>query len=69
MHKRTILRDERGAALLEYTVLLSVILAGAISAMILVGPWAEQRWNGFEDALECTLPEATDLCVPPGHDK
>lgn len=69
MRKRTILCDDSGAALLEYTVLVSVILAGAISAIILVGPWVEREWMGLEDGLACTLPDQAEPCVPPGQDK
>jgi len=69
MRKRTILRDDSGAALLEYTVLISVMLAGAISAMVLVAPWVEREWIGLEDGLACTLPDKAVPCVPPGHDK
>jgi pilus assembly protein Flp/PilA len=44
-------RDEDGAALIEYTVLLGILLVGVIAAIVLVGTWVNGTWSNFETAL------------------
>ena len=44
-------KDEEGAALLEYTVLLVIILGGAIALIIMAGGWVSGQWQGLMDAL------------------
>ena len=36
--------DESGASLLEYSVLIGLIIAGAITSILAVGTWTEGRW-------------------------
>lgn len=38
-------RDEEGAALVEYTVLLGIILVAVILAVSAVGGWVGGRWT------------------------
>ena len=45
-------RDEDGAALIEYTVLLGIMLVAVIATIILVGTWISGRWT----ALNASLP-------------
>ena len=45
-------RDEDGAALIEYTVLLGIMLVAVIATIILVGTWISGRWT----ALNAVLP-------------
>jgi pilus assembly protein Flp/PilA len=44
-------KDEKGAALIEYTVLLGVLLVSVITTIGLVGNWINAKWA----ALLCTL--------------
>jgi pilus assembly protein Flp/PilA len=44
-------RDEEGAALVEYTVLLGILLVAVIGAIITVGTWVNTKWNALSGAL------------------
>lgn len=44
--------DEEGAAFIEYTALLGVILAVGLSVLIAVGGWASGRWTSLCSALK-----------------
>jgi pilus assembly protein Flp/PilA len=44
--------DEEGAALIEYTVLLGIMLVAVIATIVLVGTWISGQWT----TLEATLP-------------
>ena len=52
----TILRDlhedKSGAAFIEYTVLLGVILAVSIGTITAVGTWAAGRWETMRSDLQ-----------------
>ena len=43
--------DESGAAFIEYTALLGVILAVGIAVLTSVGTWANGRWTALNTAL------------------
>jgi pilus assembly protein Flp/PilA len=45
-------RDEDGAALIEYTVLLGIMLVAVIATITLVGTWISGQWT----TLSTTLP-------------
>ena len=45
-------RDENGAALVEYTVLLGVMLVAVISTIMLVGGWLNTKWAALWTALQ-----------------
>jgi pilus assembly protein Flp/PilA len=45
-------RDEKGAALVEYTVLLGVMLVAVISTITLVGGWVGTKWTALWTALQ-----------------
>jgi pilus assembly protein Flp/PilA len=45
-------RDEDGASLIEYTVLLAIILIAVIGIIAAVGGWINNKWS----ALNSTLP-------------
>ena len=38
-------RDEDGAALIEYTVLLGIMVVAVIATIIAVGGWINGRWT------------------------
>jgi pilus assembly protein Flp/PilA len=44
-------KDERGAALVEYTVLLGIILIAVIATIGLVGTWISGKWTALQSAL------------------
>lgn len=50
-HLSKFVKDEEGAALLEYTVLLVIILGGAITFIIAAGGWVSSHWDSLMTAL------------------
>ena len=44
--------NEDGAALIEYTVLLAILLVAVIATITLVGTWVSGQWT----ALNASLP-------------
>ena len=44
--------NEDGAALIEYTVLLGIMLVAVIATIVLVGAWIARQWT----TLQATLP-------------
>jgi pilus assembly protein Flp/PilA len=44
-------KDERGASLLEYSVLVGLIIAVSGAAVIAVGGWAGNQWTALKSAL------------------
>jgi len=48
---KTFAKDEKGAALVEYTVLLGVMLVAVIGTIVLVGGWINTKWAALWTAL------------------
>jgi pilus assembly protein Flp/PilA len=44
-------RDEEGAAMVEYTVLLGIITVAVIASVIFVGGWVGDQWTALTGAL------------------
>ena len=44
-------KDEDGAALIEYTVLLGILLIAVIAVITSVGGWINGEWNALNTAL------------------
>lgn len=44
-------RDEDGAALIEYTVLLAILLIAVIAVIGGVGTWVSGKWSSLNTAL------------------
>lgn len=44
-------RDEDGAALIEYTVLIGLMLVGVVAVITTVGTWVNGRWTALNTAL------------------
>jgi pilus assembly protein Flp/PilA len=44
-------KDEEGAALIEYTVLLGILLVAVIVTIGLVGTWITGQWTALNNAL------------------
>jgi pilus assembly protein Flp/PilA len=49
---RGVANDTEGAALIEYTVLLGIMLVAVIATIVLVGTWITGQWT----ALQASLP-------------
>lgn len=45
-------REEDGAAMIEYTVLLGIITVAVIATIVLVGTWVSGEWTDLNAALE-----------------
>jgi pilus assembly protein Flp/PilA len=43
--------DEYGAALIEYTVLIGILLVAVIATIGLVGTWISGQWTALNAAL------------------
>ena len=43
--------DEEGAALIEYTVLLGILLVAVIVTIGLVGTWIKTKWTALQGQL------------------
>ena len=43
--------DEEGAALVEYTVLIGIMLVAVIAAIISIGGWVNTKWTALNTAL------------------
>jgi pilus assembly protein Flp/PilA len=44
-------KDEDGAALIEYSILIGLITVAAIAAIIVVGSWVGTQWTHLQSAL------------------
>ena len=44
-------RDEDGAALIEYTVLIGLMLVGVVATVTAVGTWVSGKWTALNTAL------------------
>jgi pilus assembly protein Flp/PilA len=49
---RRLRQDEEGAALVEYTVLLGIMLVAVITTIGLVGNWMNTKWTALWHALQ-----------------
>ena len=43
--------DRKGAALIEYTVLLGILVVAVIATIVAVGGWVNDQWVALESAL------------------
>ena len=44
-------KDRRGAALLEYSLLIGIIVAVTVGVITAVGTWVTGRWDSLKTAL------------------
>jgi pilus assembly protein Flp/PilA len=44
-------KDEDGAALVEYTVLLGILLVAVIAAIVTMGTWISGKWATLNTAV------------------
>jgi pilus assembly protein Flp/PilA len=47
-------KDESGASLLEYSVLIGLIVAGVVASIIAVATWTGGRWGNLLSTLNTT---------------
>jgi pilus assembly protein Flp/PilA len=50
------LKDEDGAALLEYTVLLGILLVTVVTVIGTVGQWINMKWVALATSLPGAAP-------------
>jgi len=43
--------DEDGAALIEYTVLLGILIVAVIAIIVAVGKWVNGQWSALNTAI------------------
>jgi len=48
---RNLERDEGGAALIEYTVLLGILVVAVIATIVAVGSWVNGQWTALNTAI------------------
>ena len=53
-------KDEEGAALIEYTVLLGILVVAVIATIVAVGGWVNGKWT----ALNAQLPDPGSDLAP-----
>jgi pilus assembly protein Flp/PilA len=44
-------KDEEGAALIEYTVLLGILVVAVIATIVAVGVWVNGKWSALNAKL------------------
>ena len=44
-------KDERGASLLEYSILIGLITVGVVASVTSVGTWMGTKWTALKTAL------------------
>ena len=48
---RKLSRDEEGAALIEYTVLLGILVVAVIAIIVAVGGWVNTQWSALNTSI------------------
>ena len=48
---RRLWKDEEGATLLEYTILLAIIVVAVITFITAIGGWINTQWSNLNSAL------------------
>ncbi|HLH98097.1 MAG TPA: Flp family type IVb pilin [Xanthobacteraceae bacterium] len=46
--------DDEGAALVEYTVLLGIMLVAVVATIGLIGGWVDAKWTALWNALSAS---------------
>ena len=49
-------KDEEGAALIEYTVLLAMLVVAVIATIVAVGGWVNDKWSALNIKLTDLMP-------------
>jgi pilus assembly protein Flp/PilA len=48
---KNLVKDEEGAALIEYTVLLGILVVAVIATIVAVGKWVNGKWTALQGQL------------------
>jgi len=48
---RKLNEDEQGAALIEYTVLLGILVVAVIAIIVAVGQWVNGKWSALNTQI------------------
>jgi pilus assembly protein Flp/PilA len=48
---RRLAKDQKGAALIEYTVLLGILVVAVIALIVAVGNWVNGKWSALQAQL------------------
>jgi pilus assembly protein Flp/PilA len=48
---RKLNKDEEGAALIEYTVLLGILVVAVIATIVAVGGWVNGKWTALNTQI------------------
>ena len=48
---KQLVKDEEGAALIEYTVLLGILVVAVIATIVAVGKWVNGKWTALNAQL------------------
>lgn len=51
---KALLRDERGASMVEYSILIGIITAAAIASILSVGTYVKDAWADLVEKLTPT---------------
>jgi len=51
---RRLFRDERGTALMEYSILLGMIVVAVIAIVVFAGDWVSAQWSALSTGLGTT---------------
>jgi len=49
-------RDESGASLIEYSLLIGIMVLVTVAAVTAVGTWAGGKWSYLQTTLEANAP-------------
>lgn len=49
--KDRLTRDNSGAALVEYSILIGIITVAAIASILLIGTWVADQWSNLVSAV------------------
>ena len=49
--------DERGASLLEYSILIGLITVGVVASVTSVGTWVSTKWGGLKQLWASKTPK------------
>ena len=48
---KALLRDDSGASMVEYSILIGLITAAIVGTIVTVGTWVETQWTTLDTAL------------------
>jgi pilus assembly protein Flp/PilA len=51
-------KNESGASLIEYSLLVGLITVGVVLTVVAVGGWVNEQWNALNDAVAPAAPPA-----------